>query len=317
MKAIVRDRFGSPDVLELREVERPTIKPGEVLVRVHASSVAISDWFWLTGTPVIMRPAAGIVRPRDPILGRDVAGVVEAVGPDVHTLGIGDEVYGELDGGTHAEYVAAPESKLARKPANLSFEEAAAVPLAGVTALQGLRDSGRIGAGQHVLINGASGAVGTFAVQIAKAYGAEVTAVCSASGAELVRSIGADHVIDYATTDFTAGTARYDLIFDLAGSQPIRRCRDVLTPGGVYVASTSRLGVLFRAMLLSVVARGQVTVFAAKESKADLEVLRELIEQGAVTPVIDGRYQLSETAEAFRAQGSGHARGRKVIIVAA
>jgi len=317
MKAIVRDRFGSPDVLQLRDVDRPTIKPNEVLVRVHASSVSISDWFWLTGTPAIMRPASGILRPRDPILGRDLAGVVEAVGADVRMLGVGDEVYGELDGGTHAEYVAAPEDRLARKPANLSFEEAAAVPLAGVTALQGLRDSGRIASGQHVLINGATGAVGTFAVQIAKAYGAEVTAVCSSSGAELVRSIGADHVIDYATTDFTAGTERYDLIFDLAGSQPVGRCRRVLTPGGVYVASTSKLSVLFAAMLTSVVARGQVTAFAAKESKADLEAMCELIEQGAVTPVIDDRYDLSHVPQAFRDQGSGHARGRKVITVAA
>jgi NADPH:quinone reductase-like Zn-dependent oxidoreductase len=298
-------------------LDRPSIKPDEVLVRVRASSVSIGDWFWLTGTPRIMRLASGILRPRDRILGRDLAGVVEEVGPDVHRFSPGDEVYGEVSFGTHAEYVAAREDKLARKPANLGFDAAAAVPLAGVTALQGLRDSGRIKPDARVLVNGASGAVGTFAVQVAKAFGAEVTAVCSGSSAELVRSIGADHVIDYATTDFTAGPERYDIIFDLAGSQPIGRCRAVLTPAGVYVASTSNLGVLLRAGLTSLVARGQVTVLAARESKEDLDVLRELIERGAVTPVIDGRYELSQIPDAFRAQGAGHARGRKVIAVSA
>ena len=317
MKAMVRDSFGGPDVLELREVERPRVAAGEVLVRVHASSVSIGDWFWLTGTPLVMRPVSGILRPRDPILGRDVAGVVEAVGADVTSLAVGDEVYGEISGGAHAEYVAASEDALTRKPANLTFEQAAACPLAGVTALQGLRDSGRIAAGQHVLINGASGAVGTFAVQIAKAFGAEVTAVCSGRNAELVRSIGADDVIDYTTTDFTEGRERYDLIFDLAGSQPIGRCRRVLSPNGVYVASTSRLTVLLRASLTSMVAGGQVAVFAAKESKADLDALRDLIEQGAVTPVIDQRYQLGQVPEAYRSQGAGHARGRKVVSITA
>ena len=315
MKAMVRDRFGDADVLELRDVERPSIQSDEVLVRVHASSVSIGDWFWLTGTPLIMRPVSGLLRPHDRILGRDFAGVVEAVGEGVSSLTPGDEVYGEAANGAHAEYLAIAADKVALKPANLSFEEAAAAPLAGVTALQGLRDSGRISSGQQVLINGASGAVGTFAVQIAKAFGAEVTAVCSAGSADLVRSLGADHVIDYASTDFTAGTERYDLIFDLAGSQSVGRCRKVLTPTGIYVASTSELGVLLRAGLTSMVARGQVAVFAAKESQADLEALRELIERGAVKPVIDGRYTLAQTPDAFRDQAAGHARGRKVVTV--
>lgn len=317
MKAIVRERFGGPEVLELRDIERPSIKAGEVLVRVHASSVSIGDWFWLSGTPRIMRLASGIVRPRDPILGRDVTGVIEAVGSDVTTLHPGDEVYGEVPFGAHAEYVAAAADLLVPKPANLGFAEAAAVPIAGVTALQGLRDKGRIEPGQRVLVNGASGAVGTFAVQLASHFGAHATAVCSADSAELVRSLGADAVIDYRTTDFTAGEDRFDLIFDLAGSQPIGRCRKVLTPTGVYVASTSNLRVLLRAALASPFAGGQVAVFAARESPADLRTLTGLIEQGAIDPVIDRRYELAQTADAFRDQGAGHARGRKVITVVA
>lgn len=316
MKAMVRDRFGGPEVLRLREIEAPTPDADQVLVRVHASTVAIGDWFWLTGTPAIMRPASGIFRPRDPVLGRDLAGVVEAVGADVTTLKVGDEVYGEAPGGAHAELVAIGADSLTAKPANLSFEQAAAVPVAGVTALQGLRKGG-LKPGQRVLVNGASGAVGTFVVQIAKAFGAEVTAVCSTGASELVHSIGADHVIDYDSEDFTQGPERYDLIFDLAGSQSVGACRRVLGPNGVYVASTSRLGVLLRASLASMTARGQVVVHAAKESKDDLDELRDLIERGAVTPVIDRTYTLAEVPDAFRDQGAGHSRGRKVITVAA
>jgi NADPH:quinone reductase-like Zn-dependent oxidoreductase len=317
MKAMVRDRFGSAEALRLEEMETPGISSDEVLVRVRASTVSIGDWFWLTGTPLLMRPASGLLRPRDRVLGRDVAGVVEAVGADVRDIQVGDEVYGEIPWGAHAEFAAVPARLLARKPANLSFEQAAAVPLAAGTALQGLRDAGRLKAGQHVLVNGASGAVGTFAVQIAKAYGAKVSAVCSARNAELVRSLGADHVIDYTRDDFTQGDTRYDLIFDLVGSRPIGSCRRVLTPSGVYVASTSRLRVLLRAALVSIVARGRVVVHAAHESNADLDTLRELIEAGQVTPVIDGYYSLSQVPTAFREQGLGHARGRKVISIAA
>jgi NADPH:quinone reductase-like Zn-dependent oxidoreductase len=250
------------------------------------------------------------------VLGRDLAGVVEAVAPGVTSPRVGDEVYGEMDFGAHAQLAAVPAASLARKPANLSFEAAAAVPVAGITALQGLRKGGSK-AGQHVLVNGASGAVGTFVVQVAKALGAQVTAVCSADAAELVRSIGADHVVDYAREDFTAGTARYDLIFDLAGSRPVGACRAVLAPAGVYVASTGRLRVLLRAALASITARGQVVVLSAKESKADLDELRDLIERGLISPVIDRTYALEQVPEAFRDQGAGHARGRKVVIVSA
>ena len=300
----------------MRQVEQPTIQPDEVLVRVHASSVAISDWFWLTGTPPIMRPASGILSPRDPILGRDLAGVVEAIGGEVEDLAPGDEVYGEVSAGAHAEFVAAPADLITRKPANVSFEEAAAAPLAGVTALQGPRDSGGIEAGQQVLINGASGAVGTFAVQIARAFGAEVTGVASKRNLELVRSIGADDVIDYTAEDYTGGSRRYDLIFDLAGSHGIRANRRVLTSNGRYVASTSRLSVLLRAALIGPLSGGQVRVFAAKSSKVDLEALRDLIEAGPVKPVIDQRYPFEQTPDAFRDQGAGHAQGRKVISIA-
>jgi NADPH:quinone reductase-like Zn-dependent oxidoreductase len=317
MKAMVRDRFGPPDVLEMREVPMPRIGAGEVLVRVHASSVSIGDWFWLTGTPRIMRPASGMLRPRDRTLGRDVAGVVESVGADVSDLAPGDEVYGETDWGTHAEYVAVDAGKLARKPSNLTFEQAAAVPLAGVAALQGLRDAGRLEAGARVLINGASGAVGTFAVQIARALGTEVTGVASTSGLELARSLGADHVIDHTRDDFTSTAGRYELIFDLAGNRPIRACRAALSSTGVYVASTSNIGTLLRAALMSRFSRGQVVVFAAKESRADLDALRDLIEVGSVKPVIERTYSLGDTPKAFRDQGVGHARGRKVIRVAA
>jgi NADPH:quinone reductase-like Zn-dependent oxidoreductase len=301
----------------MREVAKPEIKAHQVLVRMHASSVSIGDWFWLTGSPRIMRPASGMLKPRDRILGRDVAGVVEAVGADVTDLTPGDEVYGEIGFGTHAEYVAADAAMLARKPSNLTFEQAAAVPLAGVAALQGLRDAGGVQPGGKVLINGASGAVGTFAVQVAKALGAEVTGVASTTGVELVRSIGADHVIDYTQTDFTMESGRYDLIFDLSGNHPIGDCRSVLTPSGVYVASTSNLWTLLRAATLVPFSRGQVVVFAANESKADLDALCELIEAGSVRPVIDRTYPLSDVPLAFRDQGAGHARGRKIISIAA
>jgi NADPH:quinone reductase-like Zn-dependent oxidoreductase len=317
MKAMVRDRFGPPEVLTMQEVQAPSIEAHEVLVRVHAASVSIGDWFWLTGTPRMMRPASGLLRPRDRTLGRDVAGVVEAIGANVTDLAPGDEVYGEIGFGTHAEYVAADADKLARKPSNLTLEQAAAVPLAGVTALQGLRDAGRLTPGASVLINGASGAVGTFAVQVAKALGAEVTGVASTSSLELVRSLGADHVIDYTQTDFTTSGIRYDLIFDLTGNHSISANRTSLSRSGVYVASTSRIRTLLRAALASPFSRGQVVVLVAKESRQDLDVLRELIEAGSVSPVIERIYPLDDVPEAFRHQGAGHARGRKVISVVA
>ncbi len=315
MRAMTRDRYGPPEVLELRTLARPEPGPGEVLVRVRASSVSIGDWLMLTGRPRMLRAAWGLLRPRSRVLGREVAGVVEAIGSEVSEVQPGDEVYGEVDNGAHAEYVVAPERLLARKPATLTFEEAAAVPIAGVTALQGLRDTGRIRPGHRVLVNGASGAVGTMVIQVAKALGADVTAVCSGRNAELVRSLGADSVIDYSQVDYTAGDARYDLIFDLAGNHGLGANRRMLTPQGVYVASTHRMSTMLRAALTSLWARGRVAVLAQRESKADLDTLRELIEAGHVRPVIDRRYPLDEVARAFREQAVGHAQGRKVIEV--
>lgn len=315
MKAIVRESYGSPDVLDLREVEKPIVTDDDVLVRVHASSVNVADWIFLTGHPWVVRLAAGLFRPKHPTPGCDVAGRVEAVGRNVTRFQPGDEVFGELESGGYAEYALAPENRLARKPSNLTFEQAAAVPLAGITALQGLRDTGRIRAGQRVLINGASGAVGTFAVQVAKSFGAEVTAVCSTRNVEMLRSIGADHVSDYEREDFTRTGERYDLIFDLVASRPLADCRRSLTPGGRYVSSAGRLSWLFKVSLVSIFRKQVKAMPMARPTPEDLAVLTELIEAGKVTPVIDRTYELAEVPEALRRQGEGHARGKKVIKV--
>jgi NADPH:quinone reductase-like Zn-dependent oxidoreductase len=324
MKAIVSHEYGSPDdVLELEEVDRPVVNDDEVLVRVRAASVNFADYHFLMGTPYIIRAAAGLAKPRNTILGRDVAGRVEAVGRNVTLLEPGDEVFGEANFGTYAEYVSAPEDWLALKPVNLTFEQAAAVPIAGVTALQGLRDVGRIRAGQTVLINGASGGVGTFAVQIAKSFGAEVTGVCSTGKMDLVRSIGADHVIDYTQDDFTGSAQRYDLILDMAGSRSLTACRRALNPKGVYVSSTGEpdrrwvgsIPRLIKAILLSPFVSQKMTFLAAKQTRSDLVVLRDLVEAGEVTPVIDRTYGLSEVPEALAHFGKGHVQGKVVITV--
>lgn len=324
MKAIVSHEYGSPDdVLELEEVDRPVVNDDEVLVRVRAASVNFADYHFLMGTPYIIRAAAGLAKPRNTILGRDVAGRVEAVGRNVTLLEPGDEVFGEANFGTYAEYVSAPEDWLALKPVNLTFEQAAAVPIAGVTALQGLRDVGRIRAGQTVLINGASGGVGTFAVQIAKSFGAEVTGVCSTGKMDLVRSIGADHVIDYTQDDFTGSAQRYDLILDMAGSRSLTACRRALNPKGVYVSSTGEpdrrwvgsIPRLIKAILLSPFVSQKMTFLAAKQTRSDLVVLRDLVEAGEVTPVIDRTYGLSEVPEALAHFGKGHVQGKVAITV--
>ena len=324
MKAIVSHEYGSPDdVLELEEVDRPVVNDDEVLVRVRAASVNFADYHFLMGTPYIIRAAAGLAKPRNTILGRDVAGRVEAVGSNVTLVEPGDEVFGEANFGTYAEYVSAPEDWLALKPVNLTFEQAAAVPIAGVTALQGLRDVGRIRAGQTVLINGASGGVGTFAVQIAKSFGAEVTGVCSTGKMDLVRSIGADHVIDYTRDDFTGSAQRYDLILDMAGSRSLTACRRVLNPKGVYVSSTGEpdrrwvgsIPRLIKAILLSPFVSQKMTFLAAKQTRSDLVVLRDLVEAGEVTPVIDRTYGLSEVPEALAHFGKGHVQGKVAITV--
>lgn len=321
MKAIVRDRYGTPDVLELRELDAPEVADDTVLVRVHASSVNPADWYELRGRPYIARPAFGLLRPKTNHLGADFAGRVEAVGGGGH-LRPGDEVFG-VRTGAFGEYVAAAEKRLAPKPANLTFEQAAAVPIAGVTALQALRDKGRVQPGQQVLINGASGGVGTFAVQIAKALGAEVTGVCSTSNVDMVRSIGADHVVDYTRADFTRSGRRYDLMIDNAGSRGFAECRRVLAPEATVVLvggpKTNRLlgplSHVVKARVASIGKSQRVVFFVAAVNRDSLTALRELIEAGKVTPVIDRRYELSEVADALRYLGEGHARGKVVITL--
>jgi NADPH:quinone reductase-like Zn-dependent oxidoreductase len=320
MKAIVHTRYGPPDVLQFAEVEKPTPKDNEVLLKLCAASVNPLDLFCLRGTPLI-RVLPGLRTPKQPILGCDIAGRVEAVGRNVKHFQSGDEVFGVTGfaGGGFAEYVCAPEEKLALKPANSSFEDAASVPIAGVTALQGLRDKGRIQSGQKVLVDGASGGVGTFAVQIAKSFGAEVTAVCSTSKIDTARSLGADHVIDYTREDFTKNGQRYDLILGANAHRSIFDYRRALTQDGIYVAVGGGLPQIFGAMLLapllSRIGRKKVRFFIAKINPEDLVFLKDLLEAGKVTPVIDRRYPLSDTAEALRYLAEGHSHGKVVITV--
>lgn len=322
MKAIVQDRFGAPDVLQLREVDTPQPGEGGVLVRVHAASVNPADWYAMMGVPLLARPQMGLRRPRSNRVGLDLAGVVAAVGEGVTRLKPGDEVFG-AGTGTLAEYAAVPEAGLVPKPANVSFEQAAAVPVAGLTALQGLRDKGRIQPGQRVLINGASGGVGTFAVQLAKAFGAEVTAVCSTRNVDRARSLGADQVVDYTRTDFTRGDRRYDLLLDVAGSRSWSACRRVLTPKGILVLVGAPkgnrllgpLGHIVQVRLASLGASQKMAFFISKARNEDLTVLRELLEAGTVTPVVERTYALAEAADAFRYLGEGHAQGKLVVTV--
>jgi NADPH:quinone reductase-like Zn-dependent oxidoreductase len=323
MKAAVRDRYGSPDVVELREIERPAPADDEVLVRVRAASVNAADWYGMTGTPYVGRAAMGLRKPKSNRLGTDFAGTVEAVGNDVTQFRPGDEVFGGRTG-AFAEYVCVREDRaVVPKPANVTFEQAAAVGVAGLTALQGLRDKGQLQPGQKVLINGASGGVGTFAVQIAKALGAEVTAVCSTRNVDLVRSLGADQVIDYTREDFTRSDRRYDLMFDVAGSRSWSECRRVLNPQATLVIvgapkGNRLIGPLSRIVRLRVASlrsRQKAVFFIAKFNKPDMAVLRDLLEAGKVTPVIDRRYELSEIADALRYLGEGHAQGKVVLTV--
>ncbi len=323
MKAIVRDAYGSPDVLALRELEKPVAKDDEVLVRVRAASTNPADWHYLRGLPYIMRPQSGLTRPKNSVLGRDIAGEVEAVGEAATEFCSGDEVFGEIEMGGFAEYACVSQDLLVRKPVNLTFEQAAAVPLAGVTALQGVRDAGGVQPGQKVLIIGASGGVGTFAVQIAKTFGAHVTGVCSTRNLELVRSLGADDVIDYTREDFLQSGRKYDVIFQLAGTSSPSHCRRVLAPNGTLVLSSGEsdgrwIGPLDRivnAALLSPFVSQKLGSFLAKANKEDLQLLKDLLEAGKVKPIIDRTYPLSETAEAIRYLEEGHARGKVVISV--
>ncbi len=323
MKAIVHDNYGSPDDLELREIDKPVVKDNEVLVRVHAASVNAADWHLLRGTPIIMRIMGnGLLKPKSTVRGRDVAGKVEAVGKEVKQYRPGDEVYAEVDTGSFAEYTCVSEDLLALKPANLTFEQAAAVPLAANTALQGLRDRGELQPGQKVLIYGASGGAGTFAVQIAKSFGADVTGVCSTSKVDLVRSIGADQVIDYTQEDFTKSGQRYDLVFDLVSNRSLSDYRRLLTPKGTLVVAGGEggrwlgpMGLILNALLHSRFVSQRLRPLEATKSKKDLVVLKDLIEAGKVTPVIDKTYPLSEAPAAIRYLEEGRARGKVVITV--
>ena len=323
MKAIVQDRYGSADVLELRDIDRPEVGDDEVLLRVHAAGVDRGVWHMMAGLPYLIRIMGyGLRRPKTPVLGNDVAGRVEVVGKNVTQFEVGDEVFG-LCHGAFAEFACAGEAKLVPKPAGLGFEQAAAVPVSALTALQGLRDHGKIQADQAVLIIGASGGVGTFAVQLAKAFGAEVTGVCSTTKVDLVSSLGADHVIDYKREGITQTSRRYDLILDIGGNRSLSSLRRALAPRGTLVIVGGEEGSrwlggvdrLLRALLLSPFVGQSLRGFVAKGKKEDLQFLKEQIEAGKLTPVIDKTYPLSEVPAAIRYMEAGHARGKVVITV--
>jgi NADPH:quinone reductase-like Zn-dependent oxidoreductase len=321
VKALVYERFGSSEVIALREIEKPVPADDEVLVQVRAVSVNPVDWHLMLGLPLIARMEAGIRKPKTGRLGGDFAGTVEAVGKDVTQFQPGDDVYG-IRHGAMAEFVCVAQARtVAPKPPNLAFEQAAAVPVAALTALQGLRDKGGLAAGQTVLVNGASGGVGTFGVQIARALGAEVTGVCRTGNLDLVRSIGVDHVVDYTREDFTRSGRRYDVLLDIAGTRSWSECRHVLTEHGTHVRvggpKTNRvIGPMGKVLLNWLEAKGRSQRFAffiTKPNKADLLVLSELLASGQVAPVIDRRYQLSQIADAFEYLGAGHARAKVVV----
>jgi NADPH:quinone reductase-like Zn-dependent oxidoreductase len=320
MKAIVYTKYGPPDVLQLQEVEKPTPKEDQVLVQIHAASANPLDWHFMRGAPFLARLAGGLRKPKDPRLGADIAGRIEAIGSKETQFKPGDEVFG-ADMGSFAEYASVPEKKLALKPPHSSFEQAAAVPVAAITALQGLRDTGQIQSGQKVLVNGASGGVGTFAVQIAKSYGTLVTGVCSTRNLEMVRSIGADHVIDYTQKDFTRNGQQYDLIYDAVGNRSVSDYMRALNPNGTCViAGFSTLPRLFEHLVLgplrSKTGNKKVGLMGtAQINQKDLVVLKELLEAGKLVPVIDRRYPLRATAEAIRYLEAGHARGKVVISI--
>ena len=323
MKAIVQDRYGSTDVLELREIDRPVVGDDDVLVRVHAAGVDPGVWHLMTGLPYLVRIMGfGLLRPKTGVRGMDVAGRVEAAGRNVTRVRPGDEVFGTCNG-SFAEYACAREDTLAPKPANLTFEQAAAVPVSGCTALHGLRDAGRVQPGQKVLIVGAAGGVGTFAVQLAKAFGAEVTGVCSTTKVDLVRSIGADHVIDYTRDDFADGVRLHDLILDTAGNRSLSHLRRALAPRGTLViVGGEGKGRWFggvdrqlRALVLAPFVSQKLRSLFSMERSEDLHFLTELMEAGKVTPVIDRTYPLSRVPEAIRHLEEGHARGKVVITV--
>jgi NADPH:quinone reductase-like Zn-dependent oxidoreductase len=324
MQAIIQDHYGeAEDVLRLAEIDQPAIGDGEVLLRVHAAGVDRGVWHLLTGLPYPVRIAGyGLRAPKNRVRGREVAGRVAAVGKAVTTLGVGDAVFGICEG-SFAEYASARADKLAPKPENLAFAQAAAVPVSALTALQAVRDHGHVQAGQKILVIGASGGVGTFAVQLAKAFGANVTGVCSTAKMDVVRSIGADHVIDYTRDDIAGGGHRYDVILDTGGNRPLKQLRRALTPRGTLVIVGGETGGRWlggsdrqlRAVMLSPFAGQKLGTFICSENAADLRALTELIESGQVTPAIDRTYSLSETPAAIRYMQEGHARGKVVISI--
>lgn len=322
MKAIVQYEFGSPDVLRLEDVEKPIPNDDEVLVRVHASSVNPYDWHVMRGTPYLVRLQVGMFKPKDTIQGSDMAGQVAAVGKDVTEFQPGDEVFAETRR-SFAEFVCVPQDRLARKPTNVSFEQAAAVPLAGLTALQGLRDKGLVQPGDRVLVNGASGGVGTFAVQIARSLGAHVTGVTSTKNVDMVLSIGADEVVDYTQQDFTENADRYDMILDTIGNHSMSEYKRVMSPDGRYVAVgkddmgdwIGPLSMVLGVLVASLAGRQKMVPLLARVNKDDLEILSGLLEDGHVIPVIDRRYELADVADAIRYLEQGHASGKVVITV--
>jgi NADPH:quinone reductase-like Zn-dependent oxidoreductase len=319
MKAIVQDRYGSAEVLDARDIENPQIGDGEILVRVHAASIHVGDVIVMMGSPYLMRMATGLRKPKNQVPGTDIAGTVEAVGKDVKGLRLGDDVFGWCTG-AFAEYASASEDHFVLKPANLTFEQAAAVGVSATTALQLLRDNGHVQPGQKVLINGASGGVGTFAVQIAKAFGAEVTGVTSTKNLDMVRSIGADQVIDYTKEDFRKGGPRYDVILDNVGDHSMAATRRALAPNGTLLSNGGghaggALGRMIRLAIVSMFVRQQGKPSPKFENRADLLVLKELVEAGKVTPVVEGTYPLRETPRAMGHVAAGHARGTVVLAI--
>lgn len=318
MKAIIRKEYGTPARLMLREIERPEPKPNEILVKVLAASVNKADWHLLSGKPFPIRLMAGLFKPKYQTLGADIAGIVERVGSGVTQFRPGDEVYGDLSGsgfGGFAEYVITDESRLAIKPSNLTYEETAALPMASITALQGLRDKGKIREGQEVLINGASGGVGSYAIQIAKAYGAKVTAVCSTAKVKNALNQGADHVIDYTNQDFTKGKKQYDLIFDVVGNHAVTVISQVLKRNGCYVSCAFSMSAILLGPWKTLTEKKKMVSLLASANQADLQTISKLAEEGKIRPVIERSFTLDDVPEALQIIGKGRSAGKLVITI--